>query len=317
MDILIALIPAIAWGSVGLVTTKMGGSAGQGTLGMTFGALIFGIATLIFFVIPNSGLAFAFNPRIWLVGFISGIFWAVGTAGQFVGFKKLGVSVGNPLSTAGQVVFNALMAAIVLGEWTTTKVWLIGSLAILLVVIGAIMTSLPDKNAAAVDNKNRDVAGGLIALAISTIGYVLYFVFPNLLNKIGYITDAIKDKNNGLDYMTAIVAPQSIGQVLGAFVIVIFFMHEAKIMFKAPTWRNIVTGLVWAIGNVFMFISTANPSIGQATAATLSQTGSIISVFGGVYLLHEKKTRRQMIFAVIGAIILIIGAILISKVHDF
>ena len=101
MSILIALIPALAWGSTGLVTTKMGGTAAQGTLGMTFGAFVFGMLTLGLFVVPQAGMEFAFNPRIWIVGFVSGLFWAVGTAGQFVGFKKLGVSVGNPLSTAG------------------------------------------------------------------------------------------------------------------------------------------------------------------------------------------------------------------------
>ncbi|MGL5747037.1 MAG: GRP family sugar transporter, partial [Weissella cibaria] len=46
MSILIALIPALAWGSTGLVTTKMGGTAAQGTLGMTFGAFVFGMLTL-------------------------------------------------------------------------------------------------------------------------------------------------------------------------------------------------------------------------------------------------------------------------------
>ena len=51
--LLLALVPALAWGSVGLVNTKMGGSAGQQTLGMTFGALIFGLATMFFYVMPN------------------------------------------------------------------------------------------------------------------------------------------------------------------------------------------------------------------------------------------------------------------------
>ena len=42
MGILIALIPAIAWGSIGLISGRMGGSAGQQTLGMNMGALVFG-----------------------------------------------------------------------------------------------------------------------------------------------------------------------------------------------------------------------------------------------------------------------------------
>ncbi len=142
----------------------------------------------------------------------------------------------------------------------------------------------------------------------------MYFVFPNLLAKVGYISAATKaaPHDTGLYYMTSIVGPQSIGQVLGAFIIVIFFMKEGKTMFQAATWRNIVTGLVWALGNVFMFISAANPNVGQAVATTLSQMGIIVGTFGGIYILGEKKTSRQMVFIIIGAILVVIGGIMIS-----
>lgn len=33
----IALIPALAWGSIGLISGKLGGNANQQTLGMTWG----------------------------------------------------------------------------------------------------------------------------------------------------------------------------------------------------------------------------------------------------------------------------------------
>ncbi|MDR0899759.1 MAG: GRP family sugar transporter, partial [Lactobacillaceae bacterium] len=253
------------------------------------------------------------DSRIWVTGLLSGLLWAVGQAAQFVGFKKLGVSVGNPISTAGQVIGNALLAAAVLGEWTNAKMWIFGILAILAVTIGAIMTALPDKNAQADTNPERNFPSGLVAMLISTVGYMGYFIVPNLLSKFKYIPATMKEQNNGVDYMTAIIAPQSLGQIIGAFVVVIFFMKEANIMFQKATWKNIVTGLVWALGNVFMFISAANPSIGQATASTLSQTGSVVAVLGGVYILGEKKTRRQMTFALIGVVFVVVGAIMISN----
>lgn len=318
-SLLIALIPALAWGATGIVTTKMGGSAGQQSLGMTFGALIFGILTLVLYVIPSAGFDFAMNPRLWVVGFVSGLFWAVGTAGQFIGFKKMGVSVGNPISTGGQIVSNALMAAAVLGEWTTGKMWLFGSLAILSVVVGAILTSLPDAKTPKVENPNYDFKAGLLAMLISTLGFMMYFVLPNLLFKLGYISSAIHGapNGNGLYYMTAVVGPQSIGQVLGAFIIVIFFLKERSIMFELPTWRNIVTGLVWAVGNVFMFVSAANPAVGQAVATTLSQMGVVVGVFGGIFILGEKKSKRQLVYAVIGSLLVVLGGIMISNLGIF
>ncbi|WP_072152526.1 GRP family sugar transporter [Weissella viridescens] len=318
MAILIALIPALAWGSTGIITTKMGGSAAQGTLGMTLGALIFGLSTLLFYVIPSAGLDFAFNPRVWVVGFVSGLFWAIGTAGQFVAFKKLGVSVGNPVSTASQIALNALMAASVLGEWTNGKMWFFGLLAIIAVVIGAVLTSLPDPNSKATPNPEADPKGGYMAIALSSLGFMMYFVFPNLLNKFGFISDAVHGAphGSGLHYMTAIVGPQSIGQVIGALIIVVFVMHQGKTMWQPATFRNILTGLVWGIGNIAMFISAANPQIGQAIAATLSQLGIIVGTFGGIYILHEKKTSRQMLYISIGTILVVVGAIIISNLSS-
>jgi glucose uptake protein len=308
---LIALVPAIAWGSTGIFGAKMGGSAAQQTLGMTFGALLFGLVTMFAYVIPNAGWNFAFNSHILVVGFVSGLFWAIGQAGQFVGFKYLGVSIGSPMSTTGQIVLNAILAAAVLGNWTTGRMWAFGGLAILLVVVGAILTSLPDSKAPKNTNVNFSWSKGVLAMAASTFGYSMYFVFPNLLAKIGYVSASMKEMHDGLYYMTAVVGPQAIGQVIGAFIIAIFVMRESD-KFGRATWRNILTGLVWATGNVAMFISAGNPNVGQAAASTLSQMGIIVGVFGGIYILGEKKTPRQMVFAVIGVVLVALGGVLIS-----
>ena len=312
MSILIALIPALAWGSVGLVTTKMGGTAAQGTLGMTFGSLVFGLLTLCVFVIPNSGMSFAFSPRIWLVGFVSGIFGLLELLASSWGSKIRCVD-WTAIINCWPNYRNALLAAVVLGEWQTGHMWLFGTIAIIAVGLGAVLTALPDSAEPAQASANREMKSGAIAVLISTLGFMMYFIFPNLLNKVGYITDHVHNQNKGLDYMTAIVGPQSIGQVLGAFIIVIFFMKEGKTMFEKGTWRNMVTGLVWGLGNVFMFISAANPNVGQAIAATLSQTGVIVGTFGAIFLLKEKKTPRQMVYIVIGSILVVVGAILISR----
>ncbi|MDI2598530.1 GRP family sugar transporter, partial [Listeria monocytogenes] len=71
------------------------------------------------------------------------------------------------------------------------------------------------------------------------------------------------------------------------------------------TYRNIVTGLVWGIGNLFMFMAMAQ--IGQAVAYSLSQMGIVISTFGSIYLLGEHKTKREMVYVVIGSILVIVG----------
>ncbi|MBM7543683.1 glucose uptake protein [Weissella beninensis] len=309
LQYLIALIPALAWGSTGLFSTKLGGSAGQQTLGMTVGAMAFGLLTFIGFVVPNQINA---GMNIWIVGLLSGLLWAVGQAGQFTAIKAMGVSNAIPWSTAGQIVGNAALAATVLGEWSTAKMWIFGTIAIFLVVVGAMLTAKRDKAANEDDMAGKtEATRGLIAILISTAGYAGYFIIPNLMRKVGYISSTIANRNHGVDYMTATIFPQSIGMVIGAFLIVIFFMREASVMFQAPTWRNMLTGAAWGVGNLAMFISAA--TIGQAVAVTMSQMGIIVGTFGGIFILHERKTSTQMKFIVIGSIMIVAGGILISN----
>ncbi len=95
MLMLIALAPALFWGATVIVTTKAGGKAIQGTLGMAYGSVLLGLGTLFFFVIPHAGLAYAFNPRIWLVGIFSGLFWAVALSANLKVLKKLACRSGT------------------------------------------------------------------------------------------------------------------------------------------------------------------------------------------------------------------------------
>lgn len=309
--IIMALLPALFWGSVGLVSTKMGGSAAQQTFGMSVGALIFGLITMFGFVIPNG---FYMGTEVWVVGLLSGLVWAMGMAFQFMLFKQMGVSLGVPLSTAGQIIMNALLAATLLGEWTSMAMWIVGIVSIILVVTGAIFISKPDKadaTAAKIDSKS------IFYLIMSTAGFMLYFIFPNFLAKIGYVSEEVRSAGNGLNYMTAIVGPQAIGQVIGAIIIVLFVFREGKTMFDKPSWKNLITGLVWALGNIFMFASAANPHVGQTIATTLSQLNIIVGTFGGIYFLHEKKSSTQMKAIVIGTILVVIGAMIIGNIHAF
>ena len=75
MSWLFVIFPALTWESTGIVSSKLGGATAQQTLGMSLGAMILGLGTLLFFVLPVAGSAFEFNSHILVVGFISGLLW--------------------------------------------------------------------------------------------------------------------------------------------------------------------------------------------------------------------------------------------------
>ncbi|WP_041053736.1 GRP family sugar transporter [Jeotgalibacillus campisalis] len=281
MDILVALIPAVMWGSILLVSTKLGGGPYSQVVGTTFGALIFSIVA-IFFISPE------FTLTAIIVSFISGLLWALGQMNQFRTVTHLGVSKTLPISTGLQLVGTSLFGVLAFGEWSTTMKLIIGISALLLICLGVVLTSYQEKDGQE-SKEGSPLKKGIPLLLISTVGYVGYVVIIRWFN---------------IDGWTAIL-PQSAGMVTGA--ILLSLKHKP---FTKYTVRNIIPGLMWATGNLALLLSI--PKVGTATSFSLSQTGIIISTLGGIFLLGEKKTKKQLVFVVIGCILIIIGGVMLG-----
>lgn len=281
MAVLMALIPALCWGSIGLISGKLGGTSYQQTLGMTVGALLFGLFSVVYFHPQYTG-------TVWLVGIASGLFWSVGQFEQFQSMKAIGISVTVPVSTGAQLVCSTLAGVFLFNEWTTTKMLTLGSLAMILLIAGIVFTSLRDKSVTA-GREHYNMSAGVTAIIISTLGYTLYTVIVNA---------------SGVD-SKAVLFPQSIGMVIGA----LLFAARNK-PFGKPMVKNITTGLVWGVGNFFMFMSI--PAVGLAISYSLAQSGIIISTFGSILLLGEHKTRREMVYITLGSILVIAGSAILG-----
>ncbi|WP_462410667.1 GRP family sugar transporter [Neobacillus sp. Marseille-QA0830] len=278
--ILLALIPALCWGSIVLVSVKLGGDAYSQTLGITFGALLFSI--VLFFIVhpPITTLTF-------IIGILSGIFWAVGQRNQLGTVQYLGVSKTVPLSTGMQLAATTLIGVLVFKEWTTRNVIIIGMMAILLIIVGVIFTAIRDKEDR--EKNSGSTKKGYVLLLISTAGFLAYVVIVRWFNLDGW----------------AAILPQAFGMLFGA--ILLTFRHKP---FNKFAIRNTLTGILWAAGNLGLLLSI--PKIGVATSFSLSQTGIIISTLGGIFLLHEKKSKRQIVFMIVGCVLIIAGGVLLG-----
>ncbi|MGG3181414.1 RhaT/GlcU family sugar-proton symporter [Priestia megaterium] len=281
MDILLALLPALFWGTIVLFNVKLGGGPYSQTLGTTIGALIFSI--VIYFVIHP-----VLSPVIFIVGIVSGLFWALGQSNQLKSIELMGVSKTMPISTGMQLVAASLFGVIVFHEWSTTISVLLGILALILIIIGIILASLGDKNEEQVE-QGGNFKKGILTLLISTFGYLVYVVIARLFNVDGW----------------SALLPQAIGMVIGGLLLT--YKHRP---FNVYTLKNILPGLIWAAGNMFLFIS--QPKVGVATSFSLSQMGIVISTIGGILILGERKTKRQLIGIAIGIILIILAAVFLG-----
>jgi len=281
MDILLALLPALFWGTIVLFNVKLGGGPYCQTLGTTIGALIFSI--VIYFVIHP-----VLSPVIFIVGIVSGLFWALGQSNQLKSIELMGVSKTMPVSTGMQLVATSLFGVIVFHEWSTIISVLLGILALILIIIGIILASLGDKNEEQVE-QGGNFKKGILTLLVSTFGYLVYVVIARLFNVDGW----------------SALLPQAMGMVIGGLLLT--YKHRP---FNVYTLKNILPGLIWAAGNMFLFIS--QPKVGVATSFSLSQMGIVISTIGGILILGERKTKRQLIGIAIGIILIILAAVFLG-----
>lgn len=282
LDFLIALLPALFWGSVVIINVFVGGGPYNQIRGTTLGTLIVGIGLLL------TGNAAFDNLTVIIVGLISGALWAFGQGNQLKSVNLIGVSKTMPISTGMQLVGTTLFSAIFLGEWSTMVQVVMGLIAMVLLVVGIALTSLKAKNEDTSNNPEFKKAMGI--LLISTIGYVGYVVLGDIFGVSG--TDALFF--------------QSIGMAIGGFIL--SMNHQTSIK---STALNLIPGVVWGIGNLFMFYS--QPKVGVATSFSLSQLLVIVSTLGGIFILGEKKDRRQMIGIWSGIIVIIIASIILGN----
>ncbi|WP_204251427.1 MULTISPECIES: GRP family sugar transporter [unclassified Exiguobacterium] len=279
MDILIAIVPALMWGTLPLVVSKIGGSTEQQIIGTTLGALAFALVTFLF-ISPELSMT------AWIAGLFSGAFWALGQMNQFAAFKQMGVSKTMPISTGMQLVGTSLFGVLAFGEWSNTSALILGISALVLIVAGAAFTSYKEDKS----KKDENIGKGLLLLVISTIGYVGYVVIARWFNINGWEA----------------VLPQAIGMVVSA---ILLSLRKGN-LFAKQTFTNGLAGIMWAVGNIALLLATAR--VGVATSFSLSQTGVVISTIGGVLFLKEAKTKKEMTFVIIGCTLVVAGGIMIG-----
>ncbi|WP_076459726.1 GRP family sugar transporter [Limosilactobacillus caccae] len=280
VDILIALIPAFGLGFQVISMQLIGGKYTNKVMGMAIVTLIVGI--IVYFIKQP-----VLTPALWIGSALSGIGFCIGIILQVKSFSLVGVTMTMPISVGEQLVGTALVGAICFHEWTSANQWLLGIGALVLIVGGIAMTAYHEKS-----EQGSNVKKGMLYLIISSLGFVAYASFPTAF------------KLSGWD----VVFPQAVA-IFVAMVILCAFEKDNQ-MFAKKTWQNMATGACFAIANLGIIFS--NQINGVAVGYTISQLNVIISTLGGLWILHESKTPKEVKFTIAGVLLVVAGGIMIG-----
>ncbi|GEM_PF-222535 len=323
MWFVVALLPSVAFGTMSLLTMALRGDERQQTMGMILGGFIVSLVLLPFLGVTS-------NPLHWVIGFIAGVLLATGIHFQIQCFHVIGVSRTMPVSTASQLILMSLLGVLLLGEWRSPGALPLGIVAMVMLVVGVVLITWTQKRS---DLLPAEAAGGdtVPALASTPVSAsavlppstevgssqgkldwprgILYLVISTL-PLVGYLillrwfeVDALKG-----------FFPVLIGTVFGAFILTMPVFTPTLGRTDTRWNRNIlwqlIPGVFWGSGLVIM--QYMSQKVGVATGFTLSQLGMIISTVGGIVILKERRTRKELWVVAAGVAFLVAGAVLIG-----
>lgn len=288
LALLIGLGPLIGWGLFPTVASKIGGKPVNQILGTTMGTLIF------------AGIYAAFNHIAFPTGtnlvfaLLSGVGWACAQIITFQTFTLVGSSTVMPITTAFQLLGASLWGVFALGDWPSVEAKVAGGFGLVLIMIGAYLTSWKEKKTS--DGK-KQIKKVVALLAIGEIGYWAYSAAPQAANITGQEA----------------FLPQAIGMLIVAVLYSIYlavFKHEKWALTESVSYKQIVSGFFFAFAALTYLISAQPDMNGLATGFILSQTSVVVATLTGIYVLGQKKTKKEMRLTILGLVLIIIAATL-------
>lgn len=294
-NILIGLIPALGWGFQGIIMQKIGGTSANKQMGMVLTALVMAIIVAIIDPVQWSGALVA-------AAAVNGIPWAIAQILQIKSFEYLGVSRTMPITSGEQLVFTALIGTFCFGEWSSALDLALGFGGIAIIIVGTVFTAYTEKGDDAAVDKG-DFVKGLVITTISSALYVAYATAARFFS-----VDSFQ-----------ILLPQALFMLAATILIAIWMSKkDAKDgpwgreegVFGIKSWQNMLTGVLWSIANIAVLFS--NQVNGVAVGWTLANMNLIFATLGGLFILHEKKTPKELKSVIVGMVLIAVGGVLIG-----
>lgn len=293
-SILIGLIPAIGWGFQGIVMQKIGGTTANKQMGMVLTALV--MSVIVAFLYPIS-----WSPAL-IAAAINGIPWAIAQIMQIKSFEYLGVSRTMPITAGEQLILTGIVGTVCFHEWTTTAQLALGFGGIAIIIVGTIFTAYTEKDGNSASTSGN-FAKGLIITTISSALYVAYATAARFFS-----VDSFQ-----------ILFPQALFMLVSTVVIGIVLNKQEPTdsllfgqegVFGAKSWQNMATGILWSAANIAVLFS--NQVNGVAVGWTLANMNLIFATLGGLFILHEKKTPKELKSIIVGMVLIALGGVLIG-----
>ncbi|MBI4038656.1 hypothetical protein HY384_01720 [Candidatus Daviesbacteria bacterium] len=275
LGILAALGAALFWGSY-VVPFKKSQTTNLQQFQFFMGLGIF-LSGLFFSVL----LGYSLNLNKF--GLISGILWAIANAISLVAVANLGMSKAIPLISSLVILSSFLWGALVFGELPGGL--FLGFLAVGLIVAGVAIVGSTG------NTSSQNIKKGLVLAVISG----LIFGSQLVPLKIGTVSTQ--------EFFFSLCLGIFFASLIIALVLKTRFNKEGIV------W-SLLSGIIWNIGGLLSLISISK--IGLAKGMPISQLAILVAVLWGLFFFKEVTGSKKRLQILAGAIILLIGVIILG-----
>lgn len=273
--ILAALGAALAWGSY---TVPFKISKSEKLLQFQF---LGGVGIFISGLIASRVLGYSLNVNIY--GIISGILWVVGNLLFLHAVLNLGLSKAGPIVSSIIILCSFFWGAFVFNELPSGM--LTGVSGVGLIVLGVILVSNTSESI------TLNVKKGLFSVTLAG----LFFGSQLAPLKLGQVDSE--------DFFFSVC--------VGIFATSALIFLLTKSRFKKEAINaSLLSGIIWNLGNLLSIISIS--AIGLAKGGPITQLASLVAVFWGLFYFKEIREKRHKIQVLAGAIVLLIGVIILG-----
>ncbi|TYC50994.1 ribose transporter RbsU [Weissella muntiaci] len=294
VGLLFAALAIIGWSAYPTLVSVFGGKPVQGIFGATWGTLIVAIVLVLI-----NGYSIPSGADFWL-SFASGAAWAFGNVLTIAAFgmkdadgNVLGSAKAMPISTAFQITANVLWGVIMLGNWSSTTSKLYGAIAVIVILVGAYLTTYQEKKTSG----NRELLiKAVVVLLIAQVGYSLYGILPQYTSS----------KVDGLHmFLPQAIGMAAFGLILGIYEVL---KNRNNIFAQSTTYKQIFSGFFFAMAALGYLVSAQPEMLGLATGFVLSQVSIVGATVSGIIVMRTFKTKKEWVVISLGLIAIVISA---------
>ncbi|MHC9537129.1 GRP family sugar transporter [Dellaglioa sp. BT-FLS60] len=293
LGLLFSLLAIIGWSTYPTLVSYFGGKPVQGIFGATWGTLI--VAIVLSLV---TGMPMLHGSNFWLA-FFSGAAWAFGNVLTIMAFgmkdqegNALGSAKAMPISTAFQITANVVWGVVMLGNWGPVSSKTYGFMAVIIILIGAYLTTYQEKKSAG----NKELLTKAVGvLLIAQVGYSLYGILPQYTKG----TDGMHM------FLAQAMGMAAFGLILGLYEVM---KNKNNIFSQSITYKQIFSGFFFAMAALGYLVSAQPAMLGLATGFVLSQVSIVGATISGILVMRTKKTGKEWLVIAIGLVLIVIAA---------